>query len=51
MDANDKGEIALLKVEIRAAEQGIVVLKPTTSHRRYDIVLDCGGKFLRAQVK
>jgi hypothetical protein len=51
MDSNDKGEIALLKVEIRAAEQGIVVLKPTTSHRRYDIVLDCGGRFYRAQVK
>ncbi len=51
MDTNDKGEIALLKVEIRAAEQGFVVLKPTTSHRRYDIVLDCGGRFCRAQVK
>lgn len=41
----------MLKAEIRAAELGIVVLKPTTSHRRYDIVLDCGGKFFRAQVK
>ncbi len=51
MDTNDKGEIALLKVEIRAAELGFVVLKPTTSHRRYDIVLDCGGRFYRAQVK
>ena len=51
MDTNDKGEIALLKVEIRAAEQGIVVLKPTTGHRRYDLVLDCGGRFYRAQVK
>ena len=51
MDTNDKGEIALLKVEIRAAELGYVVLKPTTSHRRYDIVLDCGGKFCRVQVK
>ena len=51
MDTNDKGEIALLKAEIRAAELGIVVWKPTTSHRRYDIVSDCGGKFHRAQVK
>ena len=51
MDTNDKGEIALLKVEIRAAELGFVVLKPTTSHRRYDMVLDCGGRFYRAQVK
>jgi len=51
MDTNDKGEIALLKAEIRAAELGIVVWKPTTSHRRYDIVLDCGGRFFRAQVK
>ncbi len=51
MDTNDKGEIALLKAEIRAAELGIVVLKPTTSHRRYDLVLDCGDRFHRAQVK
>ena len=51
MDTNDKGEIALLKVETRAAELGFVVLKLTTSHRRYDIVLDCGSKFCRVQVK
>lgn len=48
---NSKGELAQLKVEIRAIEKGIIVSKPTRHESRYDCVLDENGKLLRAQVK
>jgi len=45
-----KGKIATLQVELRAAEKGYVVSWPTTS-ARYDLVIDTGKVLLRTQVK
>lgn len=50
MNTTQKGEIAYLKVALRAAEKGLVVSKPTTD-ARYDLVVDDGGKLLRVQIK
>ena len=50
MDTAQKGEIAHLKVQLRAAEKGVVVSRPTTEVR-YDFVLDDGKSLRRAQVK
>lgn len=47
---HQKGEIAQLKIQIRAAEKGVLVSRPTTE-ARYDIVLDIDGKLIRAQIK
>lgn len=46
---NMKGEIAELKVQLRATEKGIVVSRPTTE-ARYDLVID-DGQLKRVQVK
>ena len=45
-----KGEIASLKVELRAAELGYYVSKPTVPVR-YDIILEKNGKLWRCQIK
>lgn len=45
-----KGHIAQMKVELRAAEKGWIVAKPNIESR-YDIILDDGNKLWRAQVK
>jgi hypothetical protein len=45
-----KGELAQLQVQLKAAEKGVVVSRPTTE-TRYDLVLDVAGKLVRAQVK
>jgi hypothetical protein len=45
-----KGQIALLKVLMAAANKGATVSLPTTP-LRYDLVLDWEGKLYRAQVK
>ena len=45
-----KGEIAQLKVQLRAVELGILTSKPTTE-ARYDLVLDFKGKLERGQIK
>lgn len=50
MNTSQKGEIAHLKVQLRATEKGIVVSRPTTEVR-YDFILDDGKSLLRAQVK
>lgn len=50
MNTNQKGEIAQLKVQLRAAELGVTLSKPTTEVR-YDFVMEERGKLLRAQVK
>jgi hypothetical protein len=47
----EKGEIALLQVQMRAIEKGAVVSKPTIEGGRYDLVIDWDGKLYRAQVK
>jgi len=45
-----KGQIAELKVQLRAVEKGMVISKPIPE-ARYDLVLDDGTELLRAQVK
>jgi hypothetical protein len=45
-----KGEIAQIKVMLRAAEKGVVLSKPLIESR-YDFILDDGEKLERVQVK
>jgi len=45
-----KGQIAVLKVQTRAAEKGFTVSVPTTESR-YDLLVDDGKRIWRAQVK
>ena len=49
-DTHKKGEIAFLKVALRAAEKGMILSRPTTE-ARYDAILDDGKKLIRVQVK
>lgn len=51
MDTNDKGEYALLKVKQLALERNITLSQPTMPSRRYDLIVDCGERLVRAQVK
>ncbi len=51
MDTNDKGEYALLKVKQLALERNITLSEPTMPSRRYDLIVDCGERLVRAQVK
>ncbi len=48
---SQKGAIAETAIAHEAAVLGITVLKPLTEGGRYDLVLDVGGRFLRAQCK
>jgi hypothetical protein len=50
LSTEQKGQIALAKVLIEASRKGVVVSQPTTP-ARYDLILDMGGRFYRAQVK
>ena len=45
-----KGAVAQLKVELRAAEKGIILSRPCID-ARYDYILDDGQKLERIQVK
>jgi hypothetical protein len=47
---HQKGEIAHLKVMLRAIEKGVVLSKPLVESR-YDFILDDGQKLERVQVK
>ena len=47
---HQKGEIAQLKVQLRAAEKGSVLSKPLVESR-YDFILDDGRRLERVQVK
>ena len=51
MNSWQKGQIARLKVELRAAEKGAIVSVPTTPDARYDLIVDWLGRLYRAQVK
>ncbi len=51
MDTNDKGEYALLKVKQLALERNILLSEPTMPNCRYDLIVDCGDRLVRAQVK
>ena len=51
MTTTDKGEIAKLKIELRAAEKGLLLSLPTRAESRYDCIIDDGKQLLRAQIK
>ena len=51
MDSNRKGAIAEAAIIHAATELGLVVLKPLSDGRRYDLVLDNGSRLLRTQCK
>jgi hypothetical protein len=46
-----KGEIALMKVLLRATERGIFASRPVNDSGKYDLILDDGKKLWRTQVK
>src|ERR1051326_7542672 len=50
LPTDQKGQIALLKVQLAAARNGALVFLPSVPCR-YDLVLDYKGKLYRAQVK
>ena len=51
-ETHHKAEIAMLKVQQRALEKGIICSKPVVEGTRYDLIIDDGsGKLQRAQVK
>lgn len=50
MTTDEKGELAQLKVQLRALEKGLLLSRPTTP-ARYDFIVDDGRSFQRAQVK
>lgn len=50
MTTQQKGQYAQLKVELRAAELGYIVSKPTVD-ARYDLVLDDGNQLHKVQIK
>jgi hypothetical protein len=45
-----KGQEAVLRVQLRAAQLGMIVSMPTTEER-YDLLLDDGKRIYRVQVK
>ena len=47
---HQKGEIAQLRIQLRAAEKGVILSKPLIDSR-YDFILDDGKKLERVQVK
>ena len=51
MNVNEKGDMAIFKVCLIAAEKGYIVSKPLSESSRYDLVLDDGKKLLKTQVK
>lgn len=50
MNTQQKGQIAQLKVELRAVEKGFITSKPTVD-ARYDLIIDDKEKLIRAQIK
>lgn len=47
----EKGGIAETAIIARATQQGIVVSRPFTEGRRYDLIFDVAGTLLRVQCK
>lgn len=48
--AINKGEIALLKIQLEGNKRNYIISRPTTEVR-YDLVIDTGRKLYRTQVK
>src|SRR4051812_37653001 len=51
LTTDQKGQIALVKVQMQALRKGATVYLPTTPCLRCDLVLDYQGKLYRTQVK
>ena len=51
LSTNDKGAIAELKIAAEAARLGVVVSRPMTEGRRYDLVFDIEHRIFRVQCK
>ena len=51
MNTNEKGDIAELKVALRAREMGMMVSRPMFDSARYDLILDDGIGLKRVQIK
>ena len=51
LTTNDKGAIAEAEIFAACIRLGLVVLRPTTEGRRYDLVIDTGPRLLRVQCK
>jgi PD-(D/E)XK endonuclease len=50
-DPNHKGDIAEIMVIATLLQRDYTVLKPVVGHRRYDVVIETEGRFLRVQIK
>jgi hypothetical protein len=50
METHRKGELAQLRVELKALEKGFIVSRPANV-ARYDLVIDDGEKLWRVQIK
>jgi len=48
---SNKGEIAVLSVELEANKRGCIISHPSNQHSRYDLIIDDGKRLLRTQVK
>jgi hypothetical protein len=51
MNTNEKGELAFLKVQMRAIEKGMILSKPIREGTRYDVILDDGKTLKKVQIK
>lgn len=51
LTSNDKGAIAELKIAAEAAHLGVVVSRPMSDGRRYDLVFDIAHRLYRVQCK
>jgi hypothetical protein len=49
--SHNRGEIAVLKVELEANLKGYWVSYPRNQHIRYDAIIDIGDKLYRTQIK
>lgn len=51
MDSNRKGDLAILKVAMRALEKGAILHRPFNDLCRYDCILDWNDKLYRIEIK
>ena len=51
MDTNEKGELAMLQVQLRALEVRALLSKPLRESCRYDLIVDWERRLHRVQVK
>jgi len=51
MDSRHRGEVAQLKILLRATEKGFFCSRPTMEGCRYDLIVDDGNQLYRVQCK